>query len=340
MPLSTTGSPTGPATGDPPAVPPSGRQSGAGVRAVSPGITLGHRVEYYALRGVVGALRALPWERACRLGERIGTLGYAPLKIRRDVVERQVAAAFPEWPRERVLQVARQSFAHLGRTAVEAALLPGLGANGVLRLVETVQNWTALERAVSGGHGVVLVTGHLGNWELAGAYVAARGVPIDVIAREQANPLFDTYLTQTREALAMSVMYDRDAVRRVPRSLRAGHAVAFVSDQGALGLASTFVPFFGRPAKTPRGAAVFALRFNLPVLFVTALRQPTGRYRVVVEEIPVDYAADRDLETDAIVARYTAALERWVRAAPEQYFWQHRRWRRQPPDTPPELREP
>ncbi len=302
--------------------------------------TAAHRAEYYALRAVTGVLKVLDWDGACRLGERIGSLGYAPLGIRREIVERHVAAAFPDWPRTQVLRVAKQSFAHLGRTAVEVTLLPELGRAGVLQLVESVENWEALERAVGAGTGVVLVTGHLGNWELAGAYVAARGVPLDVIAREQANPLFDAYLTRTREALDMRVVYDHDAVRRAPRALRAGRAVAFVSDQGALGLASTFVSFFGRPAKTPRGAAVFALRFKLPVLFVTALRQPGGRFRVIVEDIPVDYTTNREHEVDALVARYTAALERWVRVAPEQYFWQHRRWRRQPPNTPLELREP
>ena len=138
----------------------------------------------------------------------------------------------------------------------------------------------------------------------------------------------------------MAVVKDTDAVRRTPRSLRAGRAVAFVADQGVMGLASTFVPFFGRPAKTPRGAAVFALRFNVPVLFVVALRKPNGKYRIVVERVEAPPTGDREKDVDAIVARFTQLLEKWVRAVPEQYFWQHRRWRRQPPDTPPELRDP
>jgi Kdo2-lipid IVA lauroyltransferase/acyltransferase len=129
-------------------------------------------------------------------------------------------------------------------------------------------------------------------------------------------------------------------VRRTPRSLRAGRAVAFVADQGVMGLASTFVPFFGRPAKTPRGAAVFALRFDVPVVFVVALRNPNGRYRIVVERIEAPQTGDRDRDVDAIVARFTQHLEKWVRAVPAQYFWQHRRWKRQPPDTPRELRDP
>ena len=184
------------------------------------------------------------------------------------------------------------------------------------------------------------MTGHLGNWELAGAYVAARGIPLDAIARRMKNPLFDEYLTDTRSRIGMHVVHDAEAVRRTPRSLRDGRAVAFLADQGVLGLASTFVPFFGRPAKTPRGPAVFALRLDVPVVFGVALRQPSGKYRLVFEPVAVENTGDRDRDVDAIVARYTATLERWVRRYPEQYFWHHRRWKRQPPGTPPELREP
>jgi len=302
--------------------------------------SLSHYAEYYSLRATIAALRALPWERACRIGASLGALGYRPLGIRKRVVDRQIAAAFPEWPPERVHLVALGSYRHLGRSAIETALLDSLGRDGLLDLVENVEGWHLVEEVVAKGSGAILVTGHIGNWELAGAYVAARGIPIDVIARGMANPIFDTYLNHTREQIGMVVVKDTDAVRRTPRSLRAGRAVAFVADQGVMGLASTFVPFFGRPAKTPRGAAVFALRFNVPVLFVVALRKPNGKYRVIVERIEVPPTGDRERDVDSIVAGFTQLLEKWVRIEPEQYFWQHRRWRRQPPDTPPELRDP
>lgn len=302
--------------------------------------TLAHRAEYYAMRGTIGALRALSWESACRIGAKLGALGYRPLGIRKRVVERQIAAAFPAMSQEEVIGLARASYEHLGRSAIETALLNSLGRDGIQRLVETVDGWELIEEVMAARKGAVLVTGHIGNWELAGAYVAARGIPLDAIVRGMANPLFDAYLNHTREEIGMTVVHDSEAVRRTPRSLRGGRAVAFVADQGVLGLASTFVPFFGRPAKTPRGAAVFALRFDVPVLFVVALRKPNGRYRLVVERIETDKTGDKDRDVDAIVARYTEHLERWVRVVPAQYFWQHRRWRRQPPNTPPELRDP
>ena len=303
-------------------------------------VSFAHRAEFTALRAVVSTLGALDWETAGNIGARIGALGYRPLGIRRGVVERQIAAAFPELAEADVRRIALGAYENLGRSSIEAAILPRLGPNAVLDKFEGADDYDIVEEARSKGRGLIFVTGHLGNWELAGAYVAARGVPLDAIARRMKNPLFDRYLTETRSQIGMHVVHDSEAVRRTPRSLREGRAVAFLSDQGVLGLASTFVPFFGRPAKTPRGPAVFALRLDVPVVFGAAVRQPSGKYRLVFERVAVEDTGDRDRDVDAIVARYTAALERWVRRYPEQYFWHHRRWRRQPPDTPPELREP
>ncbi len=302
--------------------------------------TLAQRLEYYSLRGVVRGLAALDWKTACRVGEALGTMGYKPLRIRKLVVEKQIAAAFPDLTPAQVQTIARASFAHLGRTAIETALLPGIGRQGLLDLVTRVDGWEHFERAIAGGRGIVIMAGHHGNWELLAGYIAARGVPVDVIVRGMANPLFDSYINEIRRALGLTVVHDSEAVKRTPRALREGKAVGFVADQGVLGLASTYVNFFGRPAKTPRGAAVFALRFNAPVLFADALRQPDGSYQVIIEPVEVPVTGKREADVDAIITRFTELLEKWVRKVPAQYFWQHRRWKRQPPDTPMELRDP
>jgi KDO2-lipid IV(A) lauroyltransferase len=302
--------------------------------------TLAHRAEYAALRGVVAALGTVSPARAGDIGARLGRFGYRALRIRRRVVERQLAAAFPGLGPREVDRLARECYAHLGRTSIEAALLPRLGRDAVLASFEGATGWPLLEAALAASRGAILTTGHLGNWELAGHYLAARGVPIDGIARRMANPLVDRYLSGMRTRTGLTLVHDADAVRRVPRALREGRAVAFLADQGVLGLASTFVPFFGRPAKTPRGPAVFALRLGTPLLFAVAVRQPSRAYRLFIEPVAVEETGDRERDVDRIVARYTTALERWVRRYPEQYFWQHRRWKRQPADTPAEVRDP
>lgn len=302
--------------------------------------SLAHRAEYAALRSAVAAMERLSFGRAGAIGRAIGTLGYAPLGIRREVVERQLAAVFPEKSRDEIDRIARESYGHLGRTSIETAVLPSYSASEIIDLFENVDGWQLIEERLALGKGLILVSGHLGNWELGGAYLAARGLPIDVVARHMNNPLFDGYLTRTRQRIGMTVVHDEQAVRRVPRSLRSGRAVAFLVDQGALGLASTWVPFFGRLAKTPRGPAVFALRLGAPIVFGAAVRGPTGKYQLTFEPVEATDTGDREADVDRIVAEYTAVLEKWVRRAPEQYLWHHRRWKHQRPGTPPELGDP
>ena len=303
------------------------------VPAEPPRPRIAHYAEYIALRATLAVVRRLGIARAGAFGARVASFGYRPLGIRRDVVDRQLAQAFPELDSTERERIARSAYAHLGRVAVEAAVLPLYGRERVLDLFEDAENWEVVERARDGGSGILFVTGHLGNWELGGAYVAARGVPVDAIARHMANPLFDGYLTRTRERIGMRIVHDERAVAQVPRAIRAGRAVAMLTDQETRGLASTWVPFFGRPAKTPRGPAVFALRLGAPLIFACALRQSSGRYRLSVEQIPVDRTGDLEADVDRIVAAYTATLERWVRRAPDQYFWHHRRWKYPPPGT-------
>jgi Kdo2-lipid IVA lauroyltransferase/acyltransferase len=302
--------------------------------------SLAHRLEYGALRVVFAFFAILPWRASVAAAGWIARLGYFPLRIRRQVVERQVAAAFPGLDAAEVARIARASYDNLGRVAIEAALLSNLGAASVNALFAEVEGWEVVERARANGKGMILLAGHLGNWELTGAIITARGVPFDAIARRMSNPLFDAYLTRTRLRLGMNIVPDAEAVRRVPRTLRAGGAVGFLADQSGANLASTFVPFFGRPAKTPRGPAVFALRFTVPVIFCAATRLPSGRFRMVFEEIEVLRSGDVERDSEALLARYSETLERHVRATPEQYFWQHKRWKRQPAGTPPEMLDP
>lgn len=303
-------------------------------------LTFSHYAEYYGLRGAVSALRRVSLRRAGNIGQWIGRLGYRPLAVRRDVVERQVRAAFPGLAEPDVVQIAIASYEHLGRTTIETAIMPECSREEVLGMFERIEGWDVVERARAGGKGGLIVSGHIGNWELGGSLIAARGIDLGVVTRRMENPLFDRYLSLTRQRLGMEVIPDAEAVRKVPRKVRSGGMVAFLFDQGAAGLASTWVPFFGRLAKTPKGPAVFALRLDAPLIFACAIRQPSGKYVMYFDELPVTRTGERDRDVDAIVTTYTLALERWVRKYPGQYFWHHRRWKHQQPGTPPELGDP
>ena len=296
--------------------------------------TFQHRVEYAAIRTVVGILGLMPFSAGSRVGGALGVLGYR-LGIRSRVVEAQIRFAFPEFSADRVKALARESYDNLGRTSIEAAIMEHRSPADLIALFERVDGWEHIDAALKGGRGALLVTGHLGNWELGGSYIAARGVPVDAVARHMGNRIFERYLTRVRERFGVQVVYDELAVRQTPRSVRDNRVVGFLSDQGVLGLASSFVPFFSRLAKTPRGPAVFALRLKVPVVFVVAVRLPSGKYRLIVEPIDVVDSGDREADAIALVAYYTARLEHWVRQYPGQYFWQHRRWKYQPAGAPP-----
>lgn len=292
-------------------------------------VSIAHQAEYWGLRSIVAVLGVASLSRATKIGARLAALGYRPFGVRRNVVESQIRLCFPEYGDEEVARIASESYRNLGITTIESFMLPALGRDGVLSLFDGADGWHNVEDAMRLGRGLILVGGHFGNWEAGGAYIAARGVPVDAVVRRMTNPLIDRYFTETRQRLGVTVIHDRDAVRRTARSVQEGRAIGFLADQGVKHLASTYVPFFGRPAKTPRGPAVFALRWDIPIIFATALRQPGGKYHMILEAIEVERTGDRDADIDRVVARFTAILEKYVRKAPEQYFWHHRRWRRQ-----------
>ena len=302
--------------------------------------SLRHKIELHSMRALAAVLGKLKWKTASAIGARIGELGYSPARIRRDVVERQISAAFPDLEPKEVEQIARDSYRNLGRNAIEAITASNRSPQEILELVEQVDGWEHIESATSSGRGGIGVAAHHGNWELLGGFLAARGLRPEVVVRGMENRLFEDYLNENRGKLGIKVIDDKVAVRHLTRSLRDGNFVCLLADQGVLGLASSFVPFFGRPAKTPRGFAVFALRFEVPVCFMDMVRLPNGKFRAVFEPIEIQRTGDRERDIDAMVARYSEVLEKWVRQYPGQYFWQHRRWRRQPEGTPVELRDP
>jgi Kdo2-lipid IVA lauroyltransferase/acyltransferase len=295
--------------------------------------TLAHRVQHALFSGALRVTHGLGDETAARVGAAIGRLGYRPFRIRAAIVDAQIRAAFPDRDEAWVRRVARASFEHLGRETIALLRMSRLSREEILERTEVV----GLERAdeaVRAGVGVIVVAGHLGNWEIGAAMVACRGYPVDAVAQRQRNPLFDAWLVGARERLGVTVIERSQAPQRALRALRAGHVVAFVADQNA-GRAGIFVPFFGRLASTHRGPALMAVRTGAPVFLALPLRAGQSRYRMTLEEIAVDRSGELDADVHRLTAAFTARLEAAVRASPEQYLWQHRRWKTRPPEELP-----
>ncbi len=294
-------------------------------------VSLRHRLEFALFRVLCGMIVGLPERAALGMCSILGWLAGVVLRIRRRDVDRHLEIAFPDRDPEWRRRVARKSYRHFTREAAITVRLARLDPGEVMRRTRT-EGFSELRKAVETGTGAVLVSAHLGNWEVAGAAAAARGIPLDAVVHSQSNPLFDRYLVRMRGRLGLKVVVKNRARWLALRSLASGRLIAFVSDQN-IRRGGVFVDFFGTAAATPRGPALVALRSGAPVFFGTAVRVPgwPSRYRVKAEPVPVC----RDMPTDEAIRdltqRYTAILERDVREAPEQYFWHHRRWKTRPP---------
>jgi len=188
-----------------------------------------------------------------------------------------------------------------------------------------------MDQARAAGAGVVVVSGHFGNWELMGASIAILGYPASYVVTRQENELVERQMDNLRRSAGIEIIKRRDAAKGVLKALKQNRLVAILSDQDAHE-AGAFVPFFGRPASTPRGAALFALRTGAALIFAESYRQGLGRLRVVFDRIPMqDLPAERDAAVFELVRRFTARLEDAVRRHPQQWFWMHRRWKTRPP---------
>lgn len=287
-------------------------------------VRFSHRLEYAAFRAALAAIAPLADERAAAVAARLARLGY-PLGFKRDVVDRNLRLAFPDASASRLAELARASFDHLGRETMMMLRLSSMAPEALVASTR-VRNEGLIADALAEGRGVVVVAGHLGNWEIGAAMMAARGYPVTVIAKRAANPLFYRRILDARERLGLQVIDFQVATRQTLQALRSGRIVAFAADQHA-GRAGVRVPYFGREASTYRGPALMSLRTGAPLLLSLPLRAADGTYEQDFERIEFQPRGDLESDVVALTAAFTARLEAAVRAHPEQYLWHHRRWR-------------
>lgn len=244
---------------------------------------------------------------------------------------RNIGLAFPEWDQATVRRVNRVSFEHFVQLVVEICHTP--------RLLH-IDSWSDHVRLVNLGPAIallnarkpaILLTGHVGNWEVLGYVLTVLGYSVDAIARPIDNPRINDWLTRIRQHRGMRIITKWNATDRMVAVLERGGALAFIADQNA-GDKGLFVPFFGRLASTYKSIGLLAMTRHVPIICGYAHRIGPGfRHELGVVDIiwPDDWAPRRD-PLYYITARYCRAIEQMVRRRPEQYLWMHRRWKSRP----------
>ena len=284
---------------------------------------------YLAMRAALAGVRVLPRPLALGAGAAAGRAAHA-LGLRRRVTEDNLAAAFPELPPPARASLARRVYEHFGRMAVDSLRLSASGPPALVPHVSGGECVRVVREALARGRGAIILTGHIGNWELAGAYLAATGFPLAAVVKPPSNPYMARHTERVRERLGIESVDMPEAKVVVPQVLRQNRAVALVADQGAL-RSNIWAPFFGRPTKTPAGPGLFAVRSGAPVLFGALVASGHGRYELMGEVLVEEATGDADEASQRIAEAFRARLEDLVRRFPEQYLWTHRLWKQQPP---------
>jgi Kdo2-lipid IVA lauroyltransferase/acyltransferase len=291
------------------------------------------KAEFLALRLFCGLLRMLPLGvvRAC--ARRLGDFTFYVLRVRRLVAERNLRAAFPEKSDRWIRSTARQSQQNLFIAFMEFLYSEKLSIAD-LRRHFTVVNPEIVEAALNRRRGILFMTGHFGSWELNAVFVMADlGRSAVIIVKKQRNHYVDRYINQLRTRLTNRIVYMKESVREILKTLRDRGIVALIADQSAP-RDSVFVPFFGREVTTFAGPAHFALQTGASILMGFPIRTGDGNYRVVFEEVPTGDLSEPTRENIRILtARHTAVLEKYIREYPGQWLWQHRRWKHVRPLT-------
>jgi KDO2-lipid IV(A) lauroyltransferase len=273
----------------------------------------------------------LPPDVSRRLGAGLGGLAYWALPGRRRVALANLERAFGAQltPGER-RALARDNFRHLGLTAVECCRL-FFGPPGALLARVRLEGVEYIKAALAEGRGAFYLGAHFGNWELLAAAHMLTGLPpLSVVVRPLDNPYLDTLVARGRARGQLRLIPKRAALRGVRAALARGECVGILLDQSG-GRQGVFVPFFSQPASTSRSLAVLAVKTGAPVVPAFIHRLPGGDHQVTLEPA-VELARTGQLERDVEVntARFTEAIERRVRAHPQQWFWVHRRWKTRP----------
>jgi KDO2-lipid IV(A) lauroyltransferase len=288
-----------------------------------------HAIEVAALYTLYRATRVLPWNWLGPVGRALGRVAHDLVPIRRAVVRTNLRMAFPSRTEKEIRELARRFYATLGVTLLEFFTFYRLGRDRILALTE-IENEDVLIRLRDSGLGALLVSGHYGNWELMGAALAARGYPVRFLAKSQSNWRVDREQNALRAKVGLGVIREGSA-REIVRALRRGDLIGLLADQDA-GPGGIFVDFLGRPASVFRGPAYLAWKLRCPIVTGTLRRGEDGIHRVRVEgPIMPDQNWDEESALRILTEAHTRPLERAIRAAPEHYYWLHRRWKTPPP---------
>jgi Kdo2-lipid IVA lauroyltransferase/acyltransferase len=289
-------------------------------------------LETAALAPPWALLRALPLERAVRLGAAAGSLAMALDSRNRPIAMRNLEIAFPEKDLAARRAILRDAYRNFGRMAAEWVHFFDLDPANIERQVTYAgrEHWDQAIR-LSAGRGILVLTGHFGNFELLSVGHSLHGSPIAIVQRPNRNPTLDRAVAARRLRHGNLTIARKGAGREVLRLLRQNWMVAVPLDLDVRH--GVFVDFFSQPASTSDALARLAIATRAPVLPAFMVREGTStRHRItILPPIQAVRSSDREAALQRYTQQFTSIIESMIRRHPDHWNWIHRRWKTRPP---------
>ena len=290
-----------------------------------------HVLEFVPVWLFVHAMRALPRGMARWIGAGIGSLAYTGLSRLRETGLRNLQLALPALSANEREVLLRKDYRNLGWLLAEFCQMPGYSVERASEFIE----YDGLEHYLAArelGKGVLVLTGHLGAWELSSFYHSLRGWPMGMVIRRLDNPLVDAFVNRIRCLHGNRVIHKDDFARGLIASMRAGETVGILMDTNMTPPQGVFVPFFGVQACTASGMARVAMKTGAAVvpgflLWEEAKCKYVLRFGEALKLVSTG-VADEDMVANT--ALFTTTIEGYIRQYPEQWLWMHRRWKTRP----------
>ena len=284
-----------------------------------------NKIEYVILLFFVGVTRAFGLKRIGRLGNVVGDFFFYFLPIRKSVVIKNFSEAFPQKSKREIKRLARENYRSVAKTFLEAFLIPAITDEEILSIVE-FKGAEELKAAWEEGRGVILLTAHFGNWELAAVAIALKlKIPMTVLSKQQRNPYVTHWFDAMRSSHGNQVANLGIGVRKIFATLLKGGIVGLVADQRGP-RESARINFFGKPTAIYTGASAMAFKSHAPVFLVFCARKPNGKFSIEINRLNYEDLISSEGQQE-FNQRYFSALESIIKQYPAQWFWMHNIWK-------------
>lgn len=287
-------------------------------------------LEFIVFKFFVLLARLLPFKIVQRLGKLFGIFMFIFIPYRKKVALENLKKSFPEKSDEEIRRILKLAYVNLGITFFEFMGFANLKISDFDGFVK-LENFDVVVEALKKGKGLILMSGHFGNWELGAIATGIKiGKPLNVIVKKQRNKFVDREINKWRCWFGNKVIPMEKAFRESLRILSEGGIVALLADQSAP-KEGLYVNFLGRPASTFTGPAIMSIRTGAPIVMGFAIREGNYGYRIVFEKIDFTPSESEDENIIKLTQLHISMLEKYIRLYPDHWLWFHRRWKHQPP---------